>query len=659
MPEGFVVEKKGGGAAGNSKSQKGKAGGGSSVVSSSAGSSRTNSPSGSSRPVSRGNKSPGGALASPARSGKAFGFDDFGEAGDSDSGSSAKYSSKKGGANRTGPHSPGGGLDSKPRSPATPNRPTGSGGVTGSAGAGTGTGTARVPAKEQSGEFRLSSLSRTAGASPSRKSKKRIPGPAPPSRPPPPETILATATAAAAAAAASAKGGTTSKKQPTKAAAASSETTGAQSGAGDSLGEQYLASGAPQGLRAEIEMLREEIKVVGKELQGMANTMTISRKQTIPALPQDFASQIVETERKMRSLQTQLDEKLAILNKKVEVAPAAVLPLDEEAKRMGITRTAAAIATGDIWGRDKLCDIVRLVERQKQNRFNKSQQSKIHVNKGLTLLDSVIITDPVARVAAHERDMVTGRSDSLYVSEDFQQMAGIKKLKFLNMKKVKSMAQANTVGLQPALLRTGGAGSAAAVGASQASRLAKALSDKLLYQFDLGAGSTGSVGAGAGGGSITDLGSGGAGTAMTNLSNSHSQRRHQMPEVQGYETVREISVLSTRTNLKYMKIGNAGVLDLAGALQFDEIVTELCLAGARISSAGMLKFAPMLPDIKALRHLDLSCNAICNTGAVALAAALPFCVLLEQCSLEGNRIGAVGAVRIIQSVFVSPVSWIR
>jgi Ran GTPase-activating protein (RanGAP) involved in mRNA processing and transport len=108
-----------------------------------------------------------------------------------------------------------------------------------------------------------------------------------------------------------------------------------------------------------------------------------------------------------------------------------------------------------------------------------------------------------------------------------------------------------------------------------------------------------------------------------------------------------------------MKIGDEGAESLGRALQNDHTVAELCLAGARISSVGVSVFARYVPDIKALRHLDLCNNAICDSGAAALAAALPYCVLLEQCNLAGNRITGLGAVKLVQAVFVSPLTWLR
>ena len=242
----------------------------------------------------------------------------------------------------------------------------------------------------------------------------------------------------------------------------------------------------------------------------------------------------------------------------------------------------------------------------------------------------------------------------MYIPEDLQQFQGLKNLKFMNLARLQSMA----TGAQRSL--TTNTHTAAADGLSVASstevrqarkhnnlasRLARAASDKILHhQESLG---------------MESLESNSLTGTVSRTATTLAHRRHRLPPQLEYENMREITCFSTRTNMKYMKIGDEGAEALGRALQNDATVTELVLAGARITSIGVSVFAKHLPDMKALRHLDLSNNAVCDSGAAAVAAALPYCVLLEQCNLAGNRLTGAGAVQMIQAVLFSTITWLR
>jgi hypothetical protein len=94
--------------------------------------------------------------------------------------------------------------------------------------------------------------------------------------------------------------------------------------------------------------------------------------------------------------------------------------------------------------------------------------------------------------------------------------------------------------------------------------------------------------------------------------------------------------------MKYLKIGDDGLIDLSNALQHDSSIEHICLNNARISSLGLHFFCDVLKDIRCLKTLDLSCNLICNSGAIQLSKVLNRLFFLESLSLHGNRIELEG-----------------
>ncbi len=75
---------------------------------------------------------------------------------------------------------------------------------------------------------------------------------------------------------------------------------------------------------------------------------------------------------------------------------------------------AAAIATGDVLERDNLCDVIFLIERQRQLRLENIALSAQRIAKGRRLLDLVKISNPVDRVMAHEQNLSGGWGDPQY-----------------------------------------------------------------------------------------------------------------------------------------------------------------------------------------------------------------------------------------------------
>jgi hypothetical protein len=144
---------------------------------------------------------------------------------------------------------------------------------------------------------------------------------------------------------------------------------------------------------------------------------------------------------------------------------------------------------------------------------------------------------------------------------------------------------------------------------------------------------------------------------------------------------RPIVAVSTKSNMKYVHVGNKGLSALSSVLVGDMQIRWLCLSNARVSCDGASTLAAALPYIKALTYLDLSQNAIADDGAVAIARAIaPMHVQtasifvsgelklrdpahseplishpLKQLILSGNRISSRGAKALINALLHSHV----
>lgn len=98
---------------------------------------------------------------------------------------------------------------------------------------------------------------------------------------------------------------------------------------------------------------------------------------------------------------------------------------------------------------------------------------------------------------------------------------------------------------------------------------------------------------------------------------------HDAAELQNLEPIyREITELSTLTNLKYLPIDNDGASRLAQALYLDPCIIKLTLSNAHIGDSGCIALADVIPSMKALVYLDLSGNCIGDAGMLALADGL-------------------------------------
>ena len=367
-----------------------------------------------------------------------------------------------------------------------------------------------------------------------------------------------------------------------------------------------------------------------------------------------------------------------------------------EEERRGHSITPGAIAVGDVWSRGTIHDLIHLVQRQSERRRHAETESGVYTAKGLSLLGFVkrrtaservmeqeqrlvageraTFQDTVTRgqgsAAAGESGVPTGPSSSAAVERNAQE--GLKRLKFLKMGQQSLGQMRESLGRTHALplsIHVDGVNPS-----SPSKRLVSSVSDKIL-QFQTSGGGTaaGSLGFGASG---SPQGRNGSPSVRDTFrsSGSASPGRVHSPSGRGlvydplshmhtvdYTTAREITTLSTLSNMKYMKIGDAGLTDLSVVLLNDQIIRSINLSNARVSSEGIAALADVLPTMSALTHLDLSCNLICNDGAQALVTAITHeeCVNLQKLVLTGNRIGLKGCMTLVQEVFNSPVMWLR
>jgi hypothetical protein len=85
---------------------------------------------------------------------------------------------------------------------------------------------------------------------------------------------------------------------------------------------------------------------------------------------------------------------------------------------------------------------------------------------------------------------------------------------------------------------------------------------------------------------------------------------------------REITELSTHTNLKYLHICDTGIQLLSTALSYDRSIIKLTLSRAHISDHGLSSLIDILPSMKMLKYLDLSYNCFGDDSIHSLTDAL-------------------------------------
>lgn len=121
---------------------------------------------------------------------------------------------------------------------------------------------------------------------------------------------------------------------------------------------------------------------------------------------------------------------------------------------------------------------------------------------------------------------------------------------------------------------------------------------------------------------------------------------------------RPITVVSTQSNLKYMKLGQHNIERLIEEFRNDDIIAKLSLANARVKylSSGMCQ---CISSMKNLKYLDLSQNCIDDESVKYLVEMFQTSASnssLEKLVLAGNRITGVGARTLVESFLTSKSS---
>eukprot|EP01041_Mallomonas_annulata_P014341 gene14341-30524_t len=138
------------------------------------------------------------------------------------------------------------------------------------------------------------------------------------------------------------------------------------------------------------------------------------------------------------------------------------------------------------------------------------------------------------------------------------------------------------------------------------------------------------------------------GTSMT-INIKPSSPHHSRANNVSQSDMRYVTELSTRGNLKYVRIGGRGVQAIAKALVGDRIIESIVLSGGRVDCRGAEALGRVLPSIHTLTRLDLSRNGIADDGAVALSKGLALSRSIVSVTVMGNRITAIGASALVQT----------
>ncbi len=305
----------------------------------------------------------------------------------------------------------------------------------------------------------------------------------------------------------------------------------------------------------------------------------------------------------------------------------------------GESFTPAALAMSDVWGRNAIGDVVKMIQPQKKRQFEIERKELLR-KSGLGLLESsgntafffkerdhVYSSHGIKSMTStnnasdntnnnnnnshvnpchellghhqkkHQREMEAQMSMGVKVLRVVPELKGLHKLKFVKMKRLKELAQ---------------------------------------FQFPPNNSNTNN---------ITNNSS--TNTNTNNNNNNNNKRdstykydkinvQEQDQDIEGQREkstdslqlpYRPITHLSTRTNMRFMLVGNSGVIALSEALIGDRVVTHLCLSTAHISLSGITALSGALPDIHSLLYLDLSHNAIEDSGAMILASTIRFAAI--------------------------------
>ncbi len=251
--------------------------------------------------------------------------------------------------------------------------------------------------------------------------------------------------------------------------------------------------------------------------------------------------------------------------------------------------TPGAMATGDVWCKDDITDIIRTVKQQ-QDRRKKLRAAESLRKSGLTLLTA-------AQAQSGSSDAWNGDVPRDILKE-LDQFKGVKRLSFVKKEDLEDIVRYDNL---PAKTKkdskTGGPTTNEGIDADTKSLLEKKRLGIKPTKYD---------------------------------------------DIFLEYPYRPITELSTYTNMRYMMVSNSGLISLSHALRDDDLINRICLANARISCLSIDAFCLAIVSMPKLCYLNLSGNAIADKGAERLAAALPLCKALKELNVSFNRIGFKG-----------------
>lgn len=357
----------------------------------------------------------------------------------------------------------------------------------------------------------------------------------------------------------------------------------------------------------------------------------------------------------------------------------------------------------DVWNKGTVTDVAQLIERQKRNFELRIKPPDQFIAKGLSLLETVRVGNVLEQTAAKENMLQVGRRDIVWEMPDNLQNSteGLKKLTFLS----------GAADLQKVIDKVSGSKFVS----SSSMNVASNISDKIVFQSvpERKDGASDPRGIKLGHSTSFRYLSHEDDNSLANRANANNQSAESVrsdkqslesndlssveegskvlatrSNVVGKDLWRDITEISTYTNMKYMQIGDEGAKLLSAALKNDYVIRKLCLAHAHINDLGAISIAKAIPFIHALKYLDLSSNAICDEGAVYLAKAIEeqyfhraqeakskndselliaknhaelkaaaLKCSVRRLSLAGNRIGMKGVLAIINTVLKSHKSF--
>ncbi len=364
----------------------------------------------------------------------------------------------------------------------------------------------------------------------------------------------------------------------------------------------------------------------------------------------------------------------------------------------------------DVWTKDNITDIIKLIEKQKRHFYSKILPPNQYSAKGLSLLSSVkYANNPLEETTLKEKQILQeGRSDVLYthlpnvinlseLEEKTRMFSFIKDISYFQ-KLTKQVQQVNHMKLtttgkndpsqqqQPPFPseKTNPINSTFIMNQTNpAMKYNSTVSDKILFE------------------NYYSQSMKAQSNAMNNLSPSKARKirkdfdisasyklvsdheieannafpplasqksgvqakitatNDDQPVAKGVSGTpaffREITRLSTYTNMKYMAIGDPGVFQLAQVLYNDPIIIQLTLSCARITDEGIYELSAILPYMHKLKYLDLSSNSFTDIGGIELSNVFMNHKTLRVISLVGNRIGLKGICSIASAIVSSHI----